>query len=552
MRVLSKCYAAFVLYCLSASFALTMAQAPTAPANANASVPTANTETPVLPNEPPSVSKAMHLYRDRKYDDAIAEYKRVIQAGFNAPTAYAGLARVALKQERVADAAAAAQKGIELGPNLAATHIALGEVYYRQGKIEEAADEFRKLVVANTSDARAYYGMAKVMHASSYHKKEKLLIDRAHQLNPDDPDIRQAWMASLGLEEQIKELQASLDAKDLSSAARTENEKRLARLKEIASQPTRGCRLPNAVKNTQTDLLPIMHDARNSTGFGLPVKVNGTPSTLLLDTGAGGILISKRIADKAGVHKIIDNKVGGIGDTGDQAGYLGYVNSIKIGDLEFHDCYVEVMEKRFSDSEDGLLGADVFSDFLVDLDFPNHTVRLSQLPEDPSQPATPAALDSGAVLTRQPHDKYIAPEMKSFSQVYRIGHLLLLPTKVNDKGPVLFLIDTGAFSNLIALDFARTVGKVGVTDAVKIKGLSGEAKKVYRAQDVILQFSGYRQRMSEILSLDMSNMSDDAETEISGMYGFEMLQMLEIKIDYRDGLVAFKFDSKRFHSPSLL
>jgi hypothetical protein len=36
------------------------------------------------------------------------------------------------------------------------------------------------------------------------------------------------------------------------------------------------------------------------------------------------------------------------------------------------------------------------------------------------------------------------------------------------------------------------------------------------------------------------------------MYGFEMLQMLKIKIDYRDGLVAFKFDSKRFHSPSLL
>src|ERR1700680_2801984 len=162
-----------------------MAQAPAAPANSNAAVTAAGTASPVLPNEPPSVSKAMHLYRDRKYDDAVAEYKRVIQAGFNAPAGYVGLARVALKQERVADAAAAAQKGIELGPHLAATHVALGEVYFRQGKIEEAADEFRKLVVANTSDAQAYYGMAKVMHASSYHKKEKLLIDRAHRLNGD-------------------------------------------------------------------------------------------------------------------------------------------------------------------------------------------------------------------------------------------------------------------------------------------------------------------------------------------------------------------------------
>ncbi|HTG27002.1 MAG TPA: retropepsin-like aspartic protease [Methylomirabilota bacterium] len=295
-----------------------------------------------------------------------------------------------------------------------------------------------------------------------------------------------------------------------------------------------------------------MHDARNSSGFGLPVKVNGTSSTLLLDTGAGGILMSKRIADKAGIHKIMDNKVGGIGDAGEQAGYLGYANSIKIGDLEFQDCYVQVLEKRFSDSEDGLLGADVFSDFLVDLDFPNHQVRLSQLPEDPGQPATPATLDSQAELTRQPHDKYVAPEMKSFSPVYRIGHDLLLPTKVNDQGPVLFLIDTGSFQNIIALDLARVVCKVGETDTAKIKGISGEVKKVYRAQDVILQFSGYRQRMNTMLSLDMSNMSNGAHTEVSGIYGFEMLQMLEIKIDYRDGLVAFKFDSKRFHSPSLL
>jgi tetratricopeptide (TPR) repeat protein len=529
-----------------------MAQAPAATTEPNSSVAAASTATPVLANEPPSVSKAMHLYRDRKYDDAITEYKRVIQAGFNAPAGYAGLARVALKQNKVADAAAAAQKGIELGPNLAATHVALGEVYFRQGKIEEAADEFRKLVVANTSDAQAYYGMAKVMHASSYHKKEKLLIDRAHQLNPDDPDIRQAWMASLTLTDRIKELQAVLDTGTLEPAVRADSEKHLARLKEIASQPVRGCRLPTAVKSTQTDLLPIMHDARISTGYGLPVKINGTPSTLLLDTGAGGILISKRIADKAGVHKIIDNKVGGIGDAGEQAGYLGYANSIRIGDLEFQDCYVQVMEKRFSDSEDGLLGADVFADFLVDLDFPNHQVRLSQLPEDPSQPATPAALDSQVEVTRQPHDKYIAPEMNSFSPVYRIGHDLLLPTKVNDKGPVLFLIDTGSFANMIALDLARVVGKVGETDTAKVKGISGDVKKVYRAQDVILQFSGCRQRMNTMLSLDMSNISNGAQTEVSGIYGFEMLQMLEIKIDYRDGLVAFKFDSKRFHSPSLL
>jgi predicted aspartyl protease len=140
----------------------------------------------------------------------------------------------------------------------------------------------------------------------------------------------------------------------------------------------------------------------------LPVRLNGIPSTLLLDTGAGGILISRRIAEKTGVQKLFDTFIGGIGDLGDRPGYVGYADSVKIGDLEFHDCYVEVMDKHFSDAVDGLLGVDVYSDFLVDLDFPNHKLRLSELREDPQQAAKPAGLDSQMGATRQPRDRYVA------------------------------------------------------------------------------------------------------------------------------------------------
>jgi hypothetical protein len=90
-------------------------------------------------------------------------------------------------------------------------------------------------------------------------------------------------------------------------------------------------------------------------------------------------------------------------------------------------------------------------------------MHLSQLPADPSQPATPATLDSQAELTHQPHDKYVTPEMNSSRQFIASDTTCWLPSKV------------------------------------------------------------------------------------SGIYGFEMLHMLEIKIDYRDGLVAFKFDSNRYH-----
>jgi hypothetical protein len=34
-------------------------------------------------------------------------------------------------------------------------------------------------------------------------------------------------------------------------------------------------------------------------------------------------------------------------------------------------------------------------------------------------------------------------------------------------------------------------------------------------------------------------------TEISGFLGFAMLRLLEVELDYRDGLVDFKYDPKR-------
>ena len=34
-------------------------------------------------------------------------------------------------------------------------------------------------------------------------------------------------------------------------------------------------------------------------------------------------------------------------------------------------------------------------------------------------------------------------------------------------------------------------------------------------------------------------------TELSGFLGFQMLQLLELKLDYRDGLVDFVYESKR-------
>jgi hypothetical protein len=48
-----------------------------------------------------------------------------------------------------------------------------------------------------------------------------------------------------------------------------------------------------------------------------------------------------------------------------------------------------------------------------------------------------------------------------------------------------------------------------------------------------------------MVTFDLSALSRQTGTEISGFLGFAMLRMLEIRLDYRDGLVDFRYDPKR-------
>src|SRR5262249_2393035 len=144
---------------------------------------------------------------------------------------------------------------------------------------------------------------------------------------------------------------------------------RLEILKERAKQSRPSCQLVSKLTSTEAPLKPMMIDATHLHGFGLAVKINGLSSKLLLDTGASGLLINKKLAQKAGITPLVSSTIGGIGDKGEADSYIGYADSIKIGDLEFQHCLVEVSNKRSILDDDGLIGADVFDHYLVTIDF---------------------------------------------------------------------------------------------------------------------------------------------------------------------------------------
>jgi predicted aspartyl protease len=484
--------------------------------------------------------------------------------------------RVYLKQKKLDEAVQTA----ELGLTKTDSHrlrVAQAEIWFRQGRITEAETEWVKILNSGFPEARAYLGLARVRNAIGNYKSAKAMIDKAHALDSEDPDIQDEWIDTLSRAERIQYLESALAGGNTWDAdQRADIASYLQYLKERAKQNSSPCRLVSKVTATETPLVPLLIDPKHIRGYGLTVALNGHKSALMLDTGASGLLVRRSVAEHAGISKITETKVMGIGGKGRRDAYIGIADSIKIGELEFRNCPVEVMESRSVGGEDGLIGADVFESFLVNLDFPNVKLKLSELPQRPGEAAEvptlkstndedddsdsvssedsksadakdPKAADGRAAAPAGPRDRYIAPEMEKYTHIFRFGHDLLVPTTIGKVPAKLFLLDTGSLTNFISPAAAREVTKVhGDSDTV-VEGISGRVDKVYSANKAVLTFGHLRQENQDMTAFDTKPISDSIGTEVSGFLGFVMLRFLDIKIDYRDDLVNFDYDPNRWH-----
>jgi hypothetical protein len=251
-------------------------------------------------------------------------------------------------------------------------------------------------------------------------------------------------------------------------------------------------------------------DGRRITGASLPVQINGVKADLRLDTGAGGILLSSRFAERAGIRRLADTEIFGIGNGPAVKGWVGYAPKVQIGNLEFANCIVSVPEKGSTDDSGGLIGSDIFQRFLVKINFAVQSLDLDPLPGP--------AWDGHALV-----DRYDGPELAGYSQMLIIQHNLLIPTVISESTNAeqtagLFLLDSGARLNMISTNLAPAITNVHDSQD-RVRGISGKVKMVYQADKIVLQFANFRQLNLDLASFDLTGFSRGAETEISGIMG---------------------------------
>jgi predicted aspartyl protease len=502
-----------------------------------------------------------------------------------------GLVHALLHQQKVQDAADAVKASLAVVPNSAALTTLRGEVELRQGTpwlALQTALESDKMDVCN---ARNHLLLANLGRLNSLFASSRKQIEIAYRLDPQDPDIRGEWIGTLSLKQRIVEMEAYLS----SPTGKDEEDLRrwrlyLESLKKMAAEPHKACHLVSPATAAEIPFVMIMRDPFHLRAFGLEVKLNGRNSRLQIDTGAGGLVVTHSLAQHAGLKAFSPSEISGIGDQGFKPGYTAYADSIRIGNLEFQDCSVRVLDSRSNlEDVDGLIGMDVFAHFLVTLDYPMRKLLLGPLPPRPGEAAAVPALKTSAadpddssaaaepakgvqqdtlvaqagitaqsgasapaqnnaappVAAHGPYDRYVAPEMKDYTPVYRVGHELILPAAIDNGKLKLFILDTGAFATTISPQAAREVTKLRSDYFTQVKGLSGNVEKVYSADEITFHFAHLSQKVNGVVSLDTSRISKDAGIEISGFFGATTLNLLTMHIDYRDGLVKFDYDPKR-------
>jgi tetratricopeptide (TPR) repeat protein len=522
-------------------------------------------QAPMAASDPDALIEAgTQAYRMRNYKEAAEQFRAAAKADPTSITAQVGLVRSDINAGVLVEATQIAEALVKSYPNSAAAHAAMGDVAFRRSMMPEAEKEYLGAIRLDKTEGRAYYGLAILYSAYSLHRRAYDFFTIAHAYSPSDPDIENSWLYRLPRKQRLAEFEKLAATSGLDKTTSENYKLAIQQIKAVDNLPAHACKLAAPVERAEIHLQPLMYNAKILREWGLRVGVNDHFSSLVLDTGAGGITLSSKAAAKAGVVKLADTRVRGIGDQGVANPYVGYAKTIKIGGLEFHDCIVDVIDTNRWLDVDGLIGTDVFAKYIVDIDFPVETMRLLPLPKDPEAGGEVAGLDSHEqpsdvdsestdpkVIRSRYHDRYVAPEMQKWSRFYRSGHMILLPTFVNHKPEHLFLVDTGASRNLLSNNFAQEITSVSKDNFGRIGGISGEVKDVYTARKAEMQFANFKTKDFDLTTIDLSGISESAGTEVSGIIGFELLRMLEMKIDYRDGLIDFTFDRDKLEIKNL-
>ncbi|MEI9812907.1 MAG: aspartyl protease family protein [Acidobacteriota bacterium] len=290
------------------------------------------------------------------------------------------------------------RSALSSAPNDSRVLARLGDVLFLRANFDGAEEAYQTALRANQNEARGYWGLGRLASLNSRPVEAKRRFEEAFAHNPRDPEI----LLSYAEYAPAGDMRTDLWKKFLDNSPPSDIQRREDVAARLILATRLGGRLPMqiAAGARQPHRIPIINLGMPSGPRGLILKarINGSkPIRLLLDSGAEGIYVKERTARKLNLELLAETRVGGLGSSAHANGKLGLASRLAIEDLEFENSPVRVLDLEWLSEADGVMGTDVFKDFLIRVDSRRRVLELQPYSETP---------------------------MPSASKMYRIGHQL--------------------------------------------------------------------------------------------------------------------------------
>lgn len=444
---------------------------------------------------------------------AEAPHRELASSATPTPQTLRGLLRAGKVSEASRQASALAASN----PGDATVHALLGDVLFRQSRFAEAQDAYRAATNDGKGLARGFWGLGRIAQLKGQTELARRHFSAAFQRDPRDPDIVLSFADAV----RDNESRATLLRNFVNLAANQDGDERkredaAARL-EIARRmgPEPLMRVLNAAESYDIKLEGYFPIGRKRTGVVLQIRLNGSrPLRMLLDSGAEGILVHQRAVRNLALERLADSSIGGLGRNGGVAGEVALARSVSAGPLTWENCLIRITPEAVVPGADGIIGLDMFRNFLVQLDFRQQILRLRSFPVE--RPPESAAA--------------------SLTTFYQVQHFLLVPTLINGKGEGYFMIDTGSsFGAVISPEAAWLIQP----REAAVQGAGGLVEDAFSTSPIRVSVGAQEWLDPAPVTMNLARMSQTQGVEIRGIIGYPLLQNSVVTINYRDSLIEF-------------
>ncbi len=419
-----------------------------------------------------------------------------------------------LKANRVEAALSEIRSGLAASPGDSRLQTLLGDALFRQADFAGAENTYQAALRADAHNARASWGLGRVASLQSRPAEATKRFATAFQLDPRDPDIILSYAGCM----QDAVARATLLRNFLRLSGPNDivrREHAVAQLEIADRLGQRRIRITSSADAYHLPLTDFIRSAGKAQGLLLTARINGgKPLRLLLDSGAEGIYLNTRAASKLDLEILAEARIAGLGQKGATNGQVALARTLALEQFQIENSILHVMDLAWLPEADGVIGTDVFKDFLVRIDARKRSLDLLPFQDQPSRSITTVP-------------------------TYRIGHYLLVQGSANSRSQGYFMVDTGASSTVIAPRAASSVLPSAFGQEVSLRDARGPIRGATIAP-VNLNLAGREWWDSQAVALDLTDLSTQTGVEILGVLGFPLLRQAAVVINYRDGLIELE------------